>query len=53
LTGDARATDPVCSLAPEHGLVEKIVAHANDDLGLKKSQPVSLPAGWVYRPNPH
>jgi len=53
LTGDARATDPVCSLSPEHSLVEKIVARANDDLVSKKFEPVSLPTAWVYRPNPH
>jgi PqqA peptide cyclase len=52
LTGDAKATDPVCSLAPAHGLVEKVVARANDDLEPKKSPPVQLSATWVYRPNP-
>ena len=53
LTGDARATDPVCSLAPDHSLIETIVARANDEPASKKSEPVSLPSGWVYRPNPH
>lgn len=29
LTGDAAATDPVCHLSPEHGLVEDVVGEAN------------------------
>ncbi len=29
LTGDAEATDPVCSLAPDHHIVEKAVQEAN------------------------
>ncbi len=28
LTGDARATDPVCKLAPAHGLIETARAEA-------------------------
>jgi PqqA peptide cyclase len=52
LTGDATATDPVCSLAPAHRLVEEVVAHVNDQLGGKKSTPLALPTGWVYRRNP-
>jgi PqqA peptide cyclase len=53
LTGDAKVTDPVCSLAPEHRLVEDIVARLNDHPPSKQSQPVSLPSAWVYRKNPH
>lgn len=30
LTGDATATDPVCSLSPQHGLVVEAVEKAND-----------------------
>jgi pyrroloquinoline quinone biosynthesis protein E len=41
LTGDAAATDPVCTLAPSHGVVEKILAEVN---GAKPS--------WVYRIDP-
>jgi len=52
LTGDAKATDPVCSLAPSHPLVENVVAHANDDLAPTRSESVRLPAAWVYRQNP-
>ena len=32
LTGDAARTDPVCHLAPDHGLVEAAVAAANDPM---------------------
>jgi PqqA peptide cyclase len=52
LTGDAKATDPVCSLAPARSLVEEVVARANDDLAAKKSESVALPTAWVYRRNP-
>lgn len=50
LTGNAVATDPVCSLAPDHGVVEKILAGVNGE-----EVPVSAESGsarWVYRPNP-
>jgi len=30
LTGDATATDPVCHLAPNHALVEKLAAVRTD-----------------------
>jgi PqqA peptide cyclase len=52
LTGDATATDPVCSLAPAHGQVEEIVDRANHDLAPKTCHPGSLPASWTYRLNP-
>src|SRR5579864_1947797 len=42
LTGDASATDPVCTLAPKHNVVEKILASANN--GAKPD--------WVYRIDP-
>jgi pyrroloquinoline quinone biosynthesis protein E len=48
LTGDAGATDPVCSLAPTRPKVEailEIVNSANIQPQIEKSQ-------WVYRPNP-
>jgi len=47
LTSDERATDPVCSLAPTHQLVETIVNGANADT--EKGSPAP---GWVYRTNP-
>jgi pyrroloquinoline quinone biosynthesis protein E len=44
LTGDASATDPVCSLAPTHHLVEsaQLQTHTGE----------AQPATWFYRPNP-
>ncbi|MGH9500655.1 MAG: pyrroloquinoline quinone biosynthesis protein PqqE [Terriglobales bacterium] len=46
LTGDAAATDPVCTLAPKHAVVEA---------ALQQIRPDPLPVvanSWVYRPNP-
>ena len=40
LTGDAEATDPVCVLAPEHGVVEEVL------------QRVEHTPPWVYRIDP-
>ena len=58
LSGDAAATDPVCSLAPQRPKVDAILAAVN-------LAPVSWGAGpaapgadpltrpvWLYRPNP-
>jgi PqqA peptide cyclase len=60
LTGDAAATDPACSLAPAHHIVEAALAEANS--GAAISQPVPAAsfvdlqqrAGslWSYRINP-
>jgi pyrroloquinoline quinone biosynthesis protein E len=60
LTGDATATDPACSLAPAHHIVEEALAEANS--GAAISQPVLASsfvqlqqrAGelWSYRTNP-
>ncbi|MGA8274087.1 MAG: pyrroloquinoline quinone biosynthesis protein PqqE [Candidatus Sulfotelmatobacter sp.] len=60
LTGDAAATDPACSLAPAHSIVESALAGAN--AGAAISQPVPAAsfvqlqqraAGlWSYRTNP-
>ncbi|HXZ31492.1 MAG TPA: pyrroloquinoline quinone biosynthesis protein PqqE [Terriglobales bacterium] len=50
LTGKAAVTDPVCSLAPDHKLVERIVARVNaNDI----PAPSSASDRWIYRPNPH
>jgi PqqA peptide cyclase len=54
ITGDANATDPVCSLAPAHSLVEEQLARANSSTssGLAPaSTPLSSPF-WTYRPQP-
>jgi PqqA peptide cyclase len=50
LTGNAAATDPVCSLAPAHEVVEKIVARVNANQ--MPTPPASGPDRWAYRPNP-
>ena len=60
LTGNATATDPACSLAPAHHIVEAALAEANSSAAI--SQPVSASsfvqlqqrAGnlWSYRTNP-
>jgi pyrroloquinoline quinone biosynthesis protein E len=60
LTGNAAATDPVCSLAPTHSIVEAALAEANSSPAV--SQPVPAAsfvqlqqlAGnlWSYRTNP-
>jgi len=60
LTGDATATDPACSLAPKHSLVESAVREANAGTSGKHatggSSFVQLQqqnaALWIYRTNP-
>jgi pyrroloquinoline quinone biosynthesis protein E len=50
LTGDAAGTDPVCTLAPKHGVVEQALEQISS-----AGTPVAVPtsaAMWVYRPNP-
>jgi pyrroloquinoline quinone biosynthesis protein E len=60
LTGNGAATDPACSLAPAHHVVEAALAEANSSAGV--SQPVSAASFaqsqqraaslWSYRANP-
>jgi pyrroloquinoline quinone biosynthesis protein E len=59
LAGDATATDPACSLAPAHHIVESALAEANSSAAV--SQPVSASSFvqlqraenlWSYRTNP-
>jgi PqqA peptide cyclase len=60
LAGDATVTDPVCSLAPAHHIVEAALAEANS--GAQVSQPVAASSFvqlqqrtselWSYRTNP-
>jgi pyrroloquinoline quinone biosynthesis protein E len=65
LAGDAAATDPVCSLAPQRPKVDAILAGLNlvadpEGVGLACPDPVgAYPSGdslkrpaWLYRPNP-
>jgi PqqA peptide cyclase len=48
LAGDAAATDPVCTLAPQRPKVDAILA------GMNATPPVHLfvKPSWLYRPNP-
>ena len=60
LAGDATATDPACSLAPRHHLVEAAVCEANSESAV--AQPVASSSFvqlqkltgdlWTYRTNP-
>lgn len=60
LTGDERATDPACSLAPAHHLVEATVLNANSEPAIAQATHASsfvqlqkLTATlWSYRTNP-
>jgi PqqA peptide cyclase len=65
LAGNASATDPACSLAPSHYLIEAALAEANGDGSkpeMKVSQPVAASSFvqlqklaeslWTYRTNP-
>ena len=60
LTGDAMVTDPACSLASSHGIVESAVREANSNVEIE--QPVTATSFvqlqklttdvWSYRTNP-
>ena len=60
LAGDATVTDPACSLAPSHGLVESVVNEVNSSARVAKATPTSSfvqlqkQTGdlWRYRTNP-
>jgi len=60
LTGDANITDPACSLAPAHHLVETAVREANATVAMQKPMPSSSFVQlqkvnsdfWSYRTNP-
>jgi len=47
LTGDAAATDPVCSLAPQRSKVDAILAGVSQAAAESFVRP-----DWLYRPNP-
>jgi pyrroloquinoline quinone biosynthesis protein E len=47
LTGDAAATDPVCSLAPQRSKVDAVLGAANGPAAESFVNP-----NWLYRPNP-
>jgi pyrroloquinoline quinone biosynthesis protein E len=48
LAGDAAATDPVCSLAPTHHLVETILEAAKKP---SSAEPALTRPAWLYRTN--
>lgn len=60
LTGNEKATDPACSLAPEHHLVESAVLQANSKLAIAEATQASsfvqlqkqTSSLWTYRTNP-
>ncbi|HKV76561.1 MAG TPA: pyrroloquinoline quinone biosynthesis protein PqqE [Candidatus Sulfotelmatobacter sp.] len=60
LTGNAAATDPACSLAPSHGIVDLAVEEANSRADIAKPAPSSSFVQlqkltddlWSYRTNP-
>jgi pyrroloquinoline quinone biosynthesis protein E len=60
LTGDATVTDPACSLAPTHAIVETAVREANEGVAIAEPKPaqsfVQLQEQttdlWSYRTNP-
>jgi pyrroloquinoline quinone biosynthesis protein E len=58
ITGDATSTDPVCSLAPAHGLVEQRLSQVNsmaENAAADKTSQVlqtQKEQFWVYRPQP-
>ena len=51
ITGDATATDPVCSLAPAHGLIEGQLSRVDSIESSTGDTRPELP--WVYRPQPN
>jgi len=53
LTGDASATDPVCTLSPMHRLVEAVIEQVdrNEEAPDGVPLPIAEP-NWVYRINP-
>ena len=52
LAGDASATDPVCSLAPQRSKVDAILSRINGiPQDLESISSLAVP-DWLYRPNP-
>jgi PqqA peptide cyclase len=60
LAGDAMVTDPACSLAPAHGIVESVVREVNSGAGVAQAATASSFVQlqkqstdlWSYRTNP-
>jgi PqqA peptide cyclase len=53
LAQDAAATDPVCSLSPQHTIVDAILRDVNaaSPDAASPAVPTAEPE-WLYRPNP-
>jgi PqqA peptide cyclase len=51
VTGNASATDPVCSLSPSHHLIEERLGQVNSKARTESSARQS-PELWIYRPQP-
>ena len=51
VTGNASATDPVCSLSPSRNLIEEQLLRANSKAPTESSTRQS-PELWIYRPQP-
>jgi pyrroloquinoline quinone biosynthesis protein E len=54
VAGDAASTDPACSLAPKHALIEEVVARVNaNSVSAAHTQVGEQPEGfWSYRRQP-
>jgi PqqA peptide cyclase len=60
VAGDATVTDPACSLAPSHGIVESVVREVNSGATVAQAAPASsfvqlqkqTTELWSYRTNP-
>ncbi len=53
IAGDATVTDPVCSLAPQHFLVEEELERINHMSDTSQTEiPVQSGDFWMYRPQP-
>jgi PqqA peptide cyclase len=53
LTGNAGATDPVCSLSPQRHLVDSILSAANAADTSTETFNQGTTSSWVYRINPN
>jgi hypothetical protein len=51
ITGDAASTDPVCSLAPAHGLIEQQLSRVNS-FASPHEPATEQEEFWVYRSQP-
>lgn len=53
VAGDSTVTDPVCSLAPAHERIEKVVQQINSaSTRVPDTAPIGLATAWEYRQDP-